>query len=194
MNINDVLKLISAGALLSGGDAHIANGKGAVALTSLDRVELCGRFALQREGGGLDTVVHSKFRQDRTDVMANGFAAERQFRGDFDVVVASCNQDEYFAFTPAQTVWVSINFGPAATVRSAAQRYEALLGALGRRTGAQCPKGGQRRFHTAEITAELGDGGLVVAAAAGPFGSGGLPVAADLQLKWSDRTLDGNRV
>jgi hypothetical protein len=62
-----------------------------------------------------------------------------------------------------------------------------------RRPRTQLTEGGERRFRSGDITAELRDGRLVDTAAAGPFGSGGLPVAADLQLERSDRALGGKR-
>jgi hypothetical protein len=100
---------------------------------------------------------------------------------------------EYLAFPPTQSIWVSAEVGRTTPARWAAQRCQTLLSTAHRRARTQLTEGGERRFRSGDITAELRDGRLVSTAAAGPLGSGGLPVAADLQLERSDRALDGER-
>jgi hypothetical protein len=97
---------------------------------------------------------------------------------------------EYLAFPPTQSIRVSQKVGRTTPARWTAQRCQTLLSTARRRPRTQLTEGGDCRFHCADVATELRDGRLVRTAAAGPLGSGGLPVSADLKMVGRDRVAD----
>jgi hypothetical protein len=111
--------------------------------------------------GSVHAVTDIEFGQDRLDVVANGFGAEVQRRGDGSVTVAGGQQVGNLSLTPGEAVLIDLAVASAAANSRPAQFPQALLSAAGRRPCPQPAEGGGRRLHRVQIAAQLGQRGVV---------------------------------
>ena len=114
------------------------------------------------------------------------FAADVQGGGDLGVASPVGKQLEDLALTVGQSVRIGRRIGAPGGRGSSAQRGQSVLGPAGRRRGAELAEGGQRGLHRVDVATELGQRGVVGAAAIAPRIYGGLPVPVDLQFVGGD--------
>ena len=101
-------------------------------------------------------------------MVADCFGADVQGGGDLGVAAPVGKQLEDLALTLGQSVRIGRRVGAPCGRGSSAQGGQSVLGTAGRRLGAELTEGGQRGLHRVDVAAELGERGVVGAAAIAP--------------------------